>query len=388
MAAPAPAPFRLGVVGRARGVDEGEDGDAEPVRQPDRPGRRAVAGRAGRRSALGDVRDGQPVCAQPEAAQQPRVRGAAPVPVERKPYGEVVGQIGLSAGPQRIAGRRHRLPPGLRKPGRRQCAGQRGGGERVGCVGPGRAGHRVRVGPGHVGHRVRAERAQPVRHRPGQLAGRDDRVHLARRELPLGAVRVRVRVRRPHPGSGEADLRARQCQHHIGARPDRGPAAAGRRVADHRDLREPGRAQPGGGGGHPLELGERDHAFLHPAAAGGDEREQGQPPGQGQLVRSRQPVTRQPSQRAAQETEFEGEQHARAVADDPGSVHHGLLLAGPCPGPLPRRVVTGPAERTVRRQGVRRRAVLGEARRAGEQRDRLPGRRPGGGVSGHGATSS
>ncbi|ESU49764.1 hypothetical protein P376_2250 [Streptomyces sp. HCCB10043] len=235
---------------------------------------------------------------------------------------------------------------------------------------------------------MRPQRAQPLRHRGGQLAGRDDRVHLARRELALGAVRVRIGVRRPYPGTGEAHLCARQRQHHVRARSHRGPAATGRRIPDHRDLREPGRAQPGGGGGHPLELGERDHALLHPAAARGDERDQREAAGQGQLVRGRQPVSCVPAQRAAQEAEFEGEQGAWAVLDDPGAVHHGLFLAGPGRGTFPCRVVPGPAERAVRRQGARRRAVLGEARRAGEQGDRLASRRAGAVLVRHGATSS
>ncbi len=229
---------------------------------------------------------------------------------------------------------------------------------------------------------MRAEGVQPVRHRRGQFAGRDDRVHLARRELPLGAVRVRIGVRRPHPGTGEADLRARQRQHHIGARAHRGPAATRRRVADHRDLRDSGGPQSDGRGGHALELGERDHPLLHPAAPGGDQGEQWQPPGQGQFVRRRQPVTRRAAQRAAQEAEFEGEQDAGAAPDRSGAVHHRLFLAGPVRGTSPSRVVPCPAQRPVRRPGARRRAVLGEGRRAGEQCDHLPGRRRGRGGSG------
>ena len=125
---------------------------------------------------------------------------------------------------------------------------------------------------------------------------------------PWARVGRRVRVRRAHPGAREADLGARQGQDHIGARAERGPAAARRRVAQHRDLRQPRLLEQRRLPCHALELGECQHALLHAAATRGDQRDQRKPPLPRRLVRRLQTVTRPLPERPAEEAELEGEQ--------------------------------------------------------------------------------
>lgn len=357
-------PFRLRVVRRARGVDQGEHGDTEPVGQPDHPRRRAVTGRAGRGAALGDVRD-RPAVAPPETAEQPRVRTPAAVAAEREPVVEVGVQIRLGARPGGRAGLPDRVPAALREAGGRQGV-RHGGGERRGAGG--------------------VERPQPVRHRLRELPGRHDRVDLPRGQLALGGVRVGVRGRGPYPGAGEPDLGARQRQDHIGARPQRGPAAARRRVAQDRELRRARRPQPRRGAGHPLELGQGDHALLHPAAARRDQRDERQCPGPGGLVRGLQPVPGAPPQRTAQEPELEGDQHTAPAADGGEAVDDGLLLAGTGGGAGPGVRVPGPGQGPVP-VAAGRGALPGHRQLlevVGECRDRRSRRQP----VRHGATAS
>lgn len=359
-------PFRLRVVRRARGVDQREHGNAEPVGQPDHPRRRAVTGRAGRGAALGHVRDG-PAAAPPETAEQPGVRTPAAVAAEREPLVEIGVQIRLGARPGGRAGLPDRVPAGHRKAGGGQGVRHRGG-ERRGARG--------------------LERPQPVGHRLRELVRRDDRVDLARGQLALGGVRVGIRVRGPYPGTGEPDLGARQRQDHIGTRAQRGPAAPRRRVAQDRELRGARRPQPRRGTGHPLELGQGGHALLHPAAARRDQRDERQRPAPGGLVRGLQPVPGALPQRTAQEPELERDQHAGPAADRGEAMDDGLLLAGTGGGAGPGVRVPGPGEGpvpgavTAGRGGVPGLPELLEIR--GEGRDGRSRRQP----VRHGATAS
>lgn len=226
------------------------------------------------------------------------------------------------------------------------------------------------------------EHAQPVAQGGGQLLRRHDRVDLTGRQLALGGVRERVRAGRPHPGTGEPDLGPRQRQDHIGARTQGRPAAAGRRVAQDRELRRTGRPQPRRRTGHPVQLGERDHALLHPAAARGDQRDEWEPPGHGFLVRRFQTVPGALPERAAEEPELERDQDTGLPADAGESVHDGFPLAGAGGGPRPGVRVSRPAERSVGRGVFVRVGGLGEV--GGDGGDRATGREP---VS-HGATAS
>jgi hypothetical protein len=79
--------------------------------------------------------------------------------------------------------------------------------------------------------------------------------------------------------------------------------------------------------GHPLELGQRDHALLHAAAARGDERDQRDAPLARQAVGVLQAVAGPFAQRAAEEPELEGEDDAGPAADGRRAVEDGLLLA-------------------------------------------------------------
>ena len=80
-----------------------------------------------------------------------------------------------------------------------------------------------------------------------------------------------------HPRAGEPDLRLRQREDDVGARAERRPAAAGRRVAQHRDLRDARGPRQRRRPRDPLQLDQRAHALLHPAAAGRDQRNHRQP---------------------------------------------------------------------------------------------------------------
>ncbi len=91
------------VIGRARGVHQGEHRDAEPVREADDAGGRTVARRAGGGAALGGVGHGAAL-AQPESAQHARVGAARPVPGERQAELEVRVQVRGGVRPAGVPG--------------------------------------------------------------------------------------------------------------------------------------------------------------------------------------------------------------------------------------------------------------------------------------------
>ena len=95
-------------------------------------------------------------------------------------------------------------------------------------------------------------------------------IDLAVGQLAFGGERVRT-GRAAHAMAGEGDGRARQREHDVGGCGQRRPRSPGDGVAEHADVGDPGRARPFGGGGDALHARQGGHAFLHPAAAGGDE---------------------------------------------------------------------------------------------------------------------
>ena len=300
-------PLRLRVVGRARGVHQGQHRDAEPVREADQPGGGAVARGAGRGPGLGGVGDAAAVPLA-ETAEHAAVGAAAAVAAEGDPMGEVGVQVGLRAGSFGRAGTLDRRPAGAG-----EVAGAEGG--RNGSGRNSRGGGGRGLGAGPEGPRPARQQPQPPAQRHPQFRRRHHRVGRARRHLRLRRVRRRVRVRRADPGAGEADLRARQGEDDVGSRAQRGPAAARRGIPEDGDLREarlPGQRRLTG---HALELGQREHALLHTAATGGDQRDDREPVCAGVGVRRLQPVAGAFAERAAEEAELEGEQHGPRPRD-------------------------------------------------------------------------
>ncbi len=124
----------------------------------------------------------------------------------------------------------------------------------------------------------------------GQVVGGDHGVHVTGGVLAFGAVGRRVRVRRAHPGAGEPDLGPGECEDDVGPGPEGGPAAAGGRIAQDGELGEPRGPGQHALAGDALKLGQREHALLHPGAAGGDQGHEGEAVLAGVRVRGFEPV--------------------------------------------------------------------------------------------------
>jgi hypothetical protein len=151
-----------------------------------------------------------------------------------------------------------------------------------------------------------------------------------------------------NPGSGEPDRRTRLGQHDIGQVGVGGEHSAGRRIAHHRDLQQPGLGVGGGrrgGGGH---LHQGRHPFLHSRATRGGKQDDGQTRLAGRVVGRGDALTGDRAHRPAEEPELEGDgDHLGAVvpAEAAACRQDGFVRTGCLGGLVAEVVVAGPVQR-------------------------------------------
>ena len=247
-------------------------------------------------------------------------------------------------------------------------------GRQVGAPDCGRYGGRDGISPGAVGEQLEREHQR----RPQLWLG-DELVDLAVGELASRGERVRD-GRSAHPMAGKGYRRAWQREDNVRRGRQRRPCSPRDRVAEHADVGDPGRSRPSGGGGDALHPGQSGEPFLHPAAAGGHERDDrpaqcdGAREGVGDLLAAGD------ADRAADEATVERDQH-HVDQPDPGvAADHGVGLAGVGTRAGELRAVARPGEWIGRLEigvelgeGVRdgddrgARAAVGDRRREGVQ---------------------
>ena len=336
-----------------------------PSRSASRMRRAAVRKPAGvlARAGLGGVGDRAAVAAA-EPAQHPRVVAAARSPLERHAGVEVVVEVGLRARALGRAGAPHRGPA-------RRAAGR---GARARPAGrPATAYVRGAVG----------EQLEREHQRRRQLRARSTSWSTwPWAQLALGGERVRAgapRTRWPAkatvaPGSARMTSAAAAS---VAQAP---PVDGSRSTLTCGDAR---RARPCGGGGDALHLGQGAHALLHPAAAGGDERDH-RPAQRGGAARRR----RRSSGRRRSPSEPPRKPNSNAIsttstsADAGVAADHGLRLAGAGARARELRVVARPgrAGRSDSRSASNSAKVVGDGRDRGARAavgDRRRGRRAG-----------
>ena len=127
---------------------------------------------------------------------------------------------------------------------------------------------------------VSSEQGERAAQQLDDVIRRDRGVHQARVVHRLRRVRAvgerRAGHRRHRPGSGEPDLRSLDGDPDVGARADRDPDAAHRRMVGHADVGETRRPQSLQGKGGARDPDERAHPLRQPGPAGAEHRDQRQ----------------------------------------------------------------------------------------------------------------
>ena len=224
-----------GVVGRARGVDEGQQREPERVGEAHEPGGGTEAGRRGRGARLGGVGDAATVPAA-DADQHARVCAAGAIAGELEPRLEVVVEVGTGLRAPGVAGTLHAVPA----VGRRARIAERAGDVGRACD-PARTRRQQRHGAAQrrVQGELRLERVDEAGgelalggERPAGVARRLRRAPCCRRTTPArpAAPAPRRRSTRARPTrrrwSGVAGRRCAGCRPPVPGRRRRRSAAA------------------------------------------------------------------------------------------------------------------------------------------------------------------